>query len=144
MESEPPVLERLIFKHHQQPFYLIADAWDGKFIKEATSVFLRAAARNGQRPIHLDGHVIGSGGNAGMLAYIGHDGLMDFSLEGSFSNADGRQRDAIILACYSKAYFEPYLQQANARAWVWTTGLMAPEAYTLHDALAGYVQGRRL
>ena len=24
---------------------------------------------------------------------------------------------------------------------VWTTGLMAPEAYTLHDALTGYVKG---
>jgi hypothetical protein len=66
---------------------------------------------------------------------------MDFSLEESYRNADGQQRDAIILACYSKDYFSPYMEQAGAKPLVWTTGLMAPEAYTLHDALEGYVLG---
>ena len=140
-ETAAPILERLVFKHHQQPFYLIADAWDGKYIEDATKTFLRASAGMDKDTIHVDNHVIGSGGNARMLAYIGHDGLMDFNLESGYPNADGRQRDAIILACYSKAYFEPYLKQANTKAYVWTTGLMAPEAYTFHDALAGYVQG---
>ena len=59
----------------------------------------------------------------------------------SFSNTDGKQRDAIILACISKKYFAPHLAQAKANPLLWTTGLMAPEAYVLHDALTGYIAG---
>ncbi|MDA8692514.1 hypothetical protein N9L92_00515 [Saprospiraceae bacterium] len=75
-----------------------------------------------------------------MIAYIGHDGLMDFQINDKFENADGIQRDVIILACYSKKYFEPHLQNSNINPLVWTTGLMAPEAYTIHDAISGYIQ----
>ena len=33
------------------------------------------------------------------------------------------------------------LESANVNPLVWTTNLMAPEAYTLHDALAGFING---
>jgi hypothetical protein len=36
--------------------------------------------------------VIGIDGNAQLLAYIGHDGLMDFKLPDKFKNADGKTR----------------------------------------------------
>jgi hypothetical protein len=64
---------------------------------------------------------------------------MDFQLSETFINTDNKKRDIIILACYSKRYFSPYLEAANVNPLVWTTHLMAPEAYTLHDALAGYI-----
>lgn len=73
-----------------------------------------------------------------MIAYIGHDGLMDFKLTESFINTDNKKRDVIILACYSKHFFSPHLTQANVNPLVWSTGLMAPEAYVIHDALVGY------
>jgi len=82
---------------------------------------------------------LGIYGNADLVAYIGHDGLMDFSLQENFSNADNRQRDAIMLACISKKYFGPYLRATMANPVLWSTGLMAPEAYTLHDALGQYI-----
>jgi len=84
---------------------------------------------------------IGIYGNARLIAYSGHDGLMDFELPHSFKNTDGQTRDAIILACISKDYFSDYLREAGARPLVWTTGLMAPEAYTLHDAINAYIKG---
>jgi len=74
------------------------------------------------------------------LAYIGHDGLMDFQLSETFINTDGVQRDVIILACYSKRFFSPHLENANVNPLLWTTNLMCPEAYTLHDALTGYIK----
>jgi len=43
------------------------------------------------------------------------------------------------LACISKKYFESFINDAKAHPLVWTTGLMCPEAYTLHDAITGYV-----
>ena len=75
------------------------------------------------------------------MAYIGHDGLMDFQLYETYRNADGRVRDCIILACVSRAFFGPHLEETKARPLVWTTNLMCPEAYTIHDALSGYVLG---
>ena len=50
-----------------------------------------------------------------------------------------KPRRTIILACSSKAFFSPYVRQTGAEPLLWTTGLMAPEAYTLKAALAGWI-----
>ena len=39
----------------------------------------------------------------------------------------------------TEKYFAPHLKTANINPLVWTTGLMCPEAYTMHDAISGYV-----
>jgi hypothetical protein len=75
------------------------------------------------------------------LAYIGHDGLMDFSLDRGFPKKDNKERAVIILACYSRNYFKEAIKETGARPMLWSTHLMSPEAYTLHDALTGYVNG---
>jgi hypothetical protein len=135
------ILERLIFKHAEKNYFLIADAYDGKYIKQCTLDFLNSGSGNKKDTLKINGKTIGTSGNASLLAYIGHDGLMDFQLSETFINTDNIKRDMIILACYSKKYFTPVLEQANVNMLVWTTNLMAPEAYTLHDALTGYVNG---
>jgi hypothetical protein len=135
------ILERLIFKHATENYYLIADAYNGRHIRQCTKDFLDSSAGNQKGAVQIDGIILGIGGNAALVAYIGHDGLMDFQLTETFSNNDAIQRDVIILACYSKRYFSPHLEAANVNPLVWTTNLMAPEAYTLHDALTGYVIG---
>jgi hypothetical protein len=134
-------LERLVFKHANKDFYLVADAYDGRYIKECTVDLLKSCAGSKKDTLQADGKAIGLYGNASLLAYIGHDGLMDFTLAEQFPNTDGKVRDCIILACYSKRFFSPHLQQTKANPVVWTTNLMCPEAYTLHDALSGYVLG---
>jgi hypothetical protein len=79
------------------------------------------------------------GGGADLVAYIGHDGLMDFSLDSHLTKTDDRERDAVMLACMSKRYFAEPLRKTGARPLLWTTGLMAPEAYILKAVLDGYV-----
>ncbi|MCL2132370.1 MAG: hypothetical protein FWH36_07985 [Lentimicrobiaceae bacterium] len=133
------ILERLVFKHVTKNYYLIADAYDGQYIKQCTKDFLNSSCGNRKDTLQLDGKILNIGGNASLLAYIGHDGLMDFQLSETYSNTDNKKRDVIILACYSKRYFSPHLKTVNVNPLVWTTNLMCPEAYTLHDALTGYV-----
>lgn len=133
------VLERLIFKHKTKDFYLIADAYDGKEIQKTTEDFLYSSSGQQKDTLNIDNKTIGINGNANLVAYIGHDGLMDFQLKDDFKNEDQKKRDAIILACYSKHYFGPFLEDANINPLVWTSNLMAPEAYILHDALSGYL-----
>ena len=132
------ILERIIFKHHSKDIYLVADAYDGRYIKAITIDFLNAAAGIHKDTLHVDDKTIGIHGNAQLVAYLGHNGLMDFTLEDSFENHDQKERDVIILACYSRDYFAQYIQDAGAHPLVWTSGLMAPEAYTIHDALTSY------
>ncbi len=132
-------MERLIFKHTSKNYYLVADAYDGKYIKDCTQDFLKSSAGMLKDTLHINNIVLGTAGNAELLAFIGHDGLMDFQLSEKFQNTDSRKRDIIILACYSKEYFSPHLKNANVNPLVWTTGLMCPEAYTVHDAINGKV-----
>lgn len=132
--------ERLIFKHRMKNFYLVADAYDGRYIRQCTIDFLRSCAGLVKDTLHVNGAILGIHGNAKLVSYIGHDGLMDFSLTERFQNTDSVSRDAIILACKSKKYFSPLLASTKSNPLVWTTGLMCPEAYTLHDALSSYVR----
>jgi hypothetical protein len=136
------ILERIVFKHKTKNYYLVADAYDGKEIKQCTKDFLQSCAGNRKDTFAINGKSIGINGNAKLLSYIGHDGLMEFKLDENFKNTDGKKRDAIILACISKNYFAPYLKQTTANPLVWTTGLMAPEAYTVHDAINAYIDNK--
>jgi hypothetical protein len=133
------LLERLVFKHVSKNYYLVADAYNGKYIKTCTEDFLSACAGQYKDTLHINKTRIGIRGNARLIAYIGHDGLMDFQMEKTVKNADYKTRDCIILACLSRNYFSAQIKATQANPLVWTTGLMCPEAYTLHDALTGYV-----
>jgi len=135
------ILERLVFKHQSKNYFIVADAYNGKNIKEATETFLRSSSGIIKDTLKINNKTIGILGNSKLVAYIGHDGLMDFNLQEEFINTDNDIRDVIILACYSKDFFKPHLEKSNVNPLVWTTGLMAPEAYTIHDAITGYVKG---
>lgn len=134
-------LERLVFKHVSKNFYLVADAYDGQYIKQCTIDFLNSSCGRDKDTLTVENKTIGIAGNSKLLAYIGHDGLMDFQIFDTFPNTDNLKRDIIILACVSKDYFSPYVYESNVNPLVWTTGLMCPEAYTVHDAISGYVLG---
>ena len=137
--KHPKILERVLFKHRTSNTYLLADAYDGKYIKQTTIDFLDASS--GANPIEIieNNKKMSFGGNSNLLAYVGHDGLMEFSLDTKFNPKNKKKRDAIILACISKDYFKPYLQQTGANPLVWSTGLMSPEAYTLKWAIDGWI-----
>ncbi len=136
---EAHILDRAIWKHRDSAVYVVAEAYDGRSIREATVDLLRYASGAGPREITAGGSRIRAGGSANLVAYAGHDGLMDFSLEERFAGPPRNPRQAIILACISQRYFAEHLRSTGAAPLLWTTGLMAPEAYTLRAALAGWV-----
>jgi len=133
------ILERVLFKHKASNTYLLADAYDGKYIKQTTGDFLDASSGAAQETLDYKGVELGFGGAANLISYVGHDGLMEFSLDDEFKPQNEEKRDAIMLACVSKSYFKPYINQTGANPLVWTTGLMAPEAYTLKWAIDGWI-----
>lgn len=136
--SNPKILERVLFKHNSSNTYLLADAYDGAHIKTTTIDFLKASGGDEVEAIEENDRRLNFGGGANLVAYIGHDGLMDFHLDIELTQCS-EKKDAILLACISKDYFEPYLRKTGANPLVWSTGLMSPEAYTLKWAIDGWI-----
>jgi len=125
--------------------YLVADAWDGAHIREAIQSYLRMAAGHDSEKItvvHGAGKtVLDAGGSAHLIVYSGHDGLMDFSLRKvQAATVNSGARSAIVLACDSASYFLEHLQATGAHPLLLTTGLMAPEAYTLDAAVRAWIE----
>ena len=134
------ILERCIFKHKNSNTWLIADAYDGQYIKNCTIDFLKAAAGQNSQTLTIDQTKINCGGQAELIAYCGHDGLMDFNLDSFPIKANNQKRQVIILACISKSYFFEAIKTTGAQPLLWTTGLMAPEAYTLSAAIESWIK----
>ena len=143
-KSSSVVLERSIFKHRVGEVFLVAEAYRGSYIQQATQDFLAAAAGTPGETVDVssDGKTVTLhlGGNASLIAYVGHDGLMDFRLTSFPKSRDQAHRDAIILACASKSYFSEALRATGAKPLLWTTNLMAPEAYVLSAAIEGWLR----
>jgi len=135
------ILERVVFKHATKSVFLVADAYDGQYIQNTTTDLLNFASGLQKDTLLLEGYKIPVGGAAQLLCYTGHDGLMDFQLSDTPLKQDEQKRETIILACYSKSYFSPFIRRAGAQPLLWSTHLMSPEAYTLHAAVSGWLLG---
>lgn len=144
-KSPSVVLDRVAFRHRRTGAFLVAEAYRGSYIRQATVDFLAAAA--GERGEALTVSFGGKstdvylGGSSDLVTYIGHNGLMDFQLSSNPKKLDQEKREAIILACASKSYFADSLHAAGAKPLLWTTNLMAPEAYILSAAIDGWLNG---
>jgi hypothetical protein len=141
--SDNYILERSIFQNRTSNVILIADAYRGSEIQRALTDFFRAAAGLPQNE-PLIGPIVGdrvfhAPADADLVVYVGHDELMDFPLAVDFSGRSGPSRSAIVLACASKSYFHDLLRASGATPLLWTTNLMAPEAYTLKAAIDGWI-----
>jgi len=139
------ILERCVFKHRTSNVYLVADAYRGIEIRQAILDFLDAAAGDSAEVVRVpvdDGALrLPIRGGANLVAYVGHDGLMDFQLARLPRKKNDTHRDAVVLACASKHYFAEALRSSGVNPLLWTTGLMAPEAYTLKSLLDGWIAG---
>ena len=127
--------------------YLVADAWDGKEIRQTINQFLRYNAGYDTISLQVDRQTIQAGGKAHLIVYIGHNALMDFAGATDLMTAtpqkamNNPQNDAIVLACKSEPYFASRLRQLGANPLLMTTGLMAPEAYSLDAAISQWIVG---
>lgn len=135
------VLERLVFKHRAQNVYLVADAYRGSKMRETITDFFAAVSGEQLENVEVNNLTLQISGSADLVAFVGHNGLMDFRFDKEIVKKDNNNRDAIILACASRQYFTAPLKKTNAVPVLWTSNLMAPEAYILHDAVEGWIKG---
>jgi hypothetical protein len=148
-----PVLERVVFRHQPTGLLLVADGYRGREIAAAMRDFLLAAAGRGPAEVL---EVDGPAGRerlalaeAGLVAYVGHDGLMDGDnpevralLAALPERAPGATaKAAMVIACASRDWFAAPLRRAGAAPWLLTTGLLPAEAYSLEAAAVAWARG---
>ncbi len=138
---KPNVLQRIVFKHKNANVYLVADAYQGSKMKQTIDDFFSAVSGKELENVKVQELTLQIMGGSNLIAFVGHNGLMDFSLKTPIQKKDNLDRDAVMLACASRNYFAKHLRQTGAEPLLWTTNLMAPEAYTLHDAIEGWIEG---
>ena len=126
--SKPSIIERVTFTHRTGNWSLGADGYRGGAISECLVDFFQALGSDASRE------------SLPLVAYIGHNGLMDFPLPEEAVAKRGPGRDAIVLCCMSERYFAAPLEKVGARSVLTTTQLMYPGGFILRDALAGWTR----
>jgi len=137
--TEAPILNRILFRHVTKDVYLLADAYDGEEIKTCIENFLESSNSQKSVSISIGSRVLQFGGNSDLITYVGHNGLMDFDVDVVYKKRVTQQKDVMILACYSRHFFSNEIRAAGANPVLWTTHLMAPEAYSLKSAIDGWM-----
>jgi hypothetical protein len=144
---DPRVLDRVLYRREvtrngkSTQVYLLAEAWRGRNIADAIRHFLELNRGEHAESLHAGEREVEAGGAAHLIAFIGHNGLMDFAAPSlARANATSRPHASVVLACLSDSYFAGLLQKDSVPLLT-TTGLMAPEAYTLGAAIEAWFGG---
>jgi len=128
------ILERLIFYKtfpNSAKVYLVADAYRGDKMKVCLENFFESIAGKKVNNIQINNLSIGINGNADLLLFNGHNGMIDGYNIGFYENEDKKVREVAVMGCVSQSYFEEHLKRAKGYPLLMTTNLMAPEAYIL-------------
>lgn len=145
--SDSRVLDRVLFRREvirngkATPVLLVAEAWRGRDISDAIRHFLELNRGQHVERLRAGDLEFEAGGAAHVVAFVGHNGLMDFAApELPEILGPVRPHASVVLACMSDSYFGALLRM---HSWplITTSGLMAPEAYTLAAVLDSWFTG---
>ncbi|MEM1293967.1 MAG: hypothetical protein AAGH89_01290 [Verrucomicrobiota bacterium] len=123
-DLSPIILRRLTFQHVSEDLQIVADAYRGSEMKQCVQDF-EAACISGRHDL---------------VAFIGHNGLMDFRLPAPEAEP-GHDTDVMILCCLSERYFGDRLRNAGCRPILTTRQLMYPGSFLLHDVIESWRHG---
>lgn len=123
-DVSPTILRRMTLQHRTQEASITADAYRGSAMRACIEDFEMAV----------------SSGSYDLVAFIGHNGLMDFTLSDPPPGTPDKT-DAIVLCCKSDKYFRPRLTQQRSRPVLLTQELMYPGSFILHSALRVWLRG---
>jgi hypothetical protein len=123
-EVSTTILRRLTLRHAEGDIDLIAEAYRGSQIRQCIKDFEEAASSN----------------KFDLVAFIGHNGLMDFNLEQS-AKVEGNDTEIVVLCCLSEKYFGDRLRGMGCRPILMTQQLMYPGSFLLNSAIEKWRAG---
>ncbi|MFM7180363.1 MAG: hypothetical protein ACKO2G_02705 [Verrucomicrobiales bacterium] len=123
-DVSPDILRRMKLTHIGGQMELTAEAYRGSKIKDCLRDFENAAAS----------------GKYDLVAFIGHNGLMDFELAPP-PKVEGNQTHVVVLCCLSEKYFGERLRALGCQPILMTRQLMYPGSFLLHAAIDKHLAG---
>ena len=138
--TSSPIMRRIIFQHKKTKTILIADAYQGKLIKQCMTDYLNSSSGAFSPDIECAKlkKTFKAGSESKLTAFIGHNGLMEHTV--ATTKTDYKPKlDTITLCCVSDSYFKPYFKDTGTTPILQTKSLMYPGAFILHDAIEGWL-----
>jgi hypothetical protein len=125
--------------------YVVAQAWRGEEIHQAFTHYADDLYGVTAHTVTLaDGTVVAAGGDAHIVAYVGHNHLMDlaaFDWRAVAKQADARPRGAIAIACHTAIYMQDVVPSARQVPLVMTRDFLLASAAALEGAVMGFARG---
>ena len=118
------ILRRMTLKHASADIELVADAYRGAEMKLCLIDFEKAAAS----------------GEYDLVAYIGHNALMDFALDPP-AKVEGNRTEVVVLCCLSESYFKKRLEALDCTPLLMTSQLMYPGSFILASTIESWRKG---
>ena len=118
------ILRRMVVSHAKGDMEITADAYRGSEIRKCVLDFENAAAS----------------GKYDLVAYIGHNGLMDFKVEAP-AKVEGNDTAVVVLCCMSDSYFSKRLGALGCEPLLMTSQFMYPGSFLLDAALESWRAG---
>jgi len=135
-DSDSTILERVIFEQQFEngaQVILVNDAYRGDKMEDCLNDFFNSLAGTLNDSVFIKDDTILINSKADLIAFNGHNGLMDVFIDEVY-NQDGIQKDAAVIACSSIYDFSYRLNMLKAYPLVTTNNSLYPGAFVM-DAI---------
>jgi len=132
------ILQRVTFSKsfpNGAKVYLVADAYRGDRMPECLDDYFNSLSDHKTDTLIIGNDTIGINGGADLVAFNGHNGLMDENTKFEKATSQTRPKDAVSISCASRGYFKINYLETNSYPLVHTTNLLYPGAFILEGIL---------
>jgi hypothetical protein len=134
----PTILERVVFKKiysNGAIVYFVADAYRGDKMHDCLNDYFNSLSGHLHSTLIIDIDTLHINGSADLIAFNGHNGLMDETTNYTEANQNTKPKDAVSISCVSTSYFKEHYTKTNSYPLVHTTGLLYPGAFILRNII---------
>ncbi len=155
--SRTDIVEQIVWTKQQRPtktwrkygvtrpfrVYLIAEAWRGSKIENAMKRFAENISASTNREILVGKVAVAIGGDSHLLAYVGHNGWMDFpKFKWPKQQSTAKTKAVIAIACLTKSWLKDHIiRYKKAAPVLLTTSLLFAGAHSLEGAATTFARG---
>jgi len=136
-DKDSITLERVVFKRgyeNNAEVILIVDAYRGDKMEDCLKDFFNSLAGELKDTVFIDLDTVLINAKADLIAFNGHNGLMDVFVDEVY-NQDSIQKDAAVIACSSMYDFNERLNLLQAYPLVTTNNSLYPGAFIMEAVI---------
>ncbi|MFT5601892.1 MAG: hypothetical protein ACI9N1_002141 [Flavobacteriales bacterium] len=132
------ILERVVFFKkfsNGANVYLIADAYRGDRMEECLNDYFNSLSSFKNDTLIIGTDSLKINGGADLVAFNGHNGLMDENTQYKSANWFTKPKDAVSISCISNSYFKEHYENTSSYPLVHTTNLLYPGAFIMEGVI---------